>query len=368
MQKKLQSGLQSGMSAVSGIHKNRKPNYVAEDFDGLAAVTPQDWTPTSSEQITYRGKNGSVQVPNLCIGAWSWGDTATWHWDDSEFPALEMAWKQLLENGINFVDTAQVYGNGKSEEICGKLFSGLQRDTYIIQTKYYAVPQLTDVLHPASSPVRKLENSLGSLGLSYVDIYLIDGPIHIQSISSMAKALAECVDKGLTKCVGVANYDEKDMLKMRDELAKYDVPLATNQCEYSILRRMPETSGLLQACKENDIVFQSYSSLAQGRLTGKYNTKYPPPKQYRFSSYDMKDVEPILAILKNIADARGIPISAVALNYNMCKGATPVVGVRKPEQVQDNIEAFGWRLTNTEIQRIDLVSFEGHTTSLWQQG
>jgi aryl-alcohol dehydrogenase-like predicted oxidoreductase len=82
----------------------------------------------------------------------------------------------------------------------------------------------------------------------------------------------------------------------------------------------------------------------------------------------MKDIEPVNALLKKIAEKRGVPLSAVALNYNMCKGITPVVGVRKEEQAASNCAALGWRLSNEEIREIDRVSFQGHTTALWQQG
>jgi aryl-alcohol dehydrogenase-like predicted oxidoreductase len=368
MQHVLQKGLSSGMSAVAGAHVHKKPNAIPKDFNGLATVMPQDWTPTGQTRVIYKGKNGDVHAPTIAIGAWSWGDIATWHWKDDEYPAVVEAWKECLQNGVNFIDTAQAYGTGESERICGKLFAGMNRDDFVIQTKYYVVPQTTDILHPTSAPVRKLEDSLKNMGLSYVDIYLVHGPIHLQSISTIAKGMAECVDKGLTKCVGVANYDTKDMLKMQEELAKYNVPLAINQCEFSVLRRLPETSGLLQACKEHGINFQSYSSLAQGRLTGKYTAANPPPKQYRFSSYDMEHIEPVNAVLKQIADKRGVSTSAVALNYNLCKGITPVVGVRKVEQARANCEALGWRLSDEEIRVVDGVSFEGHNTALWQQG
>jgi len=370
MQHVLQAGLSSGMSAVSGIHtgKHTKPNHVPPSFDGLAAVKPQDWVPTGDMRVTYKGKNGDVQASTICIGAWSWGDKATFHWKPEEEPAAKQAWEYCLSKGINFIDTAQVYGTGESEAICGRFFANLPRDSFVIQTKFYVVPQMKDILHPTEAPLKKLETSLKNLGLDYVDIYLVHGPIHVQSIQRIAKGMAECVDRGLAKCIGVANYSTEDMIKMQEELAKYGVPLAINQCEYSVLRRQPETSGLLQACKDRGIVFQSYSSLGQGRLTGKYTKDNPPPKQYRFSSYDMADVEPVLEVLKRIADRRGVSISAVALNYNLCKGMTPVVGMRKEEQAINNCQALGWRLSNEEIKEIDAVSFEGHTTSMWQQG
>ena len=93
-----------------------------------------------------------------------------------------------------------------------------------------------------------------------------------------------------------------------------------------------------------------------------------PPDWYRFSSYPMKEVEPILKVLKEIAQRVGVSIAAVALNYNNSKGVVPVVGGRKPEQVKQNAEAFGWRLTDEDVRKIDKVSFEGKATSLWQQG
>jgi aryl-alcohol dehydrogenase-like predicted oxidoreductase len=355
------------MSAVSGLHKGKhtKPNPVPSTVDGLAEVMPEDWIPTGDTRVTYKGKNGDVQASTICIGAWSWGDTSTWNWKPEEEPAAQAAWRYCVSKGINFIDTAQVYGTGESEAICGRFFKGMPRSDFVIQTKFYVVPQMKDVLHPTEAPLKKLETSLKNLGLEYVDIYLVHGPIHVQSIERIAKGMAMCVDKGMAKCIGVANYDTEDMIKMQEELAKYGVPLAINQCEFSVLRRQPELSGLLKACKDRGIV---YSSLAQGRLTGKYTKDHQPPKSYRFSSYDMADVEPVVEALKRIADKRGVSISAVALNYNLCKGITPVVGIRKEEQAINNCQALGWRLTNAEIQEIDAVSFEGHTTKLWQQG
>ena len=166
-----------------------------------------------------------------------------------------------------------------------------------MQTKYYVVPQMKDVLRPCEASIRKLETSLKNLGLDYIDNYLLHGPIHVQSIKTIAKSIADRVDKGMTKSIDVANYSLEDMITMQEEMANYGIPLAITQVQFSVLRCPLELSGLLQACEERGIVIQSYSSLAQGRLTGKYTSAYPPPKQYRFSSYDVKDMEPVNALL-----------------------------------------------------------------------
>ncbi|KAK3670745.1 hypothetical protein LTR78_009437 [Recurvomyces mirabilis] len=371
MQHVLQAGLSAGMSATSGFHSS-KPNAMPKDHNNAQDLTPSSFVPDVLPRghVTYRGKKHNVEAPWISIGAWPWGDKATWQWDDArERGPLREAWQLLVQKGCNHIDTAQVYGSGESERICGELVAGMKREHFIMQTKWWVFPgDAQNIIHPQDAPLAKLKGSLERMKLDYTDIYMVHGHIHAQSISMVAKSLADCVDQGLTKTVAVANYSAKDMLQMRDELAKYDVPLACNQCEYSLLRRGPETEGLLKACRENDIVFQSYSSLAQGRLSGKYHSDNEPPKQHRFSSYPMKYIEPTLEVQKHIAQKHNVSVAAVALNYNMVHGIVPVVGVRNPEQAQKNCEALGWRLRDEEIAQLDAVSFEGKSTSLWQQG
>lgn len=234
-------------------------------------------------------------------------------------------------------------------------------------THRYVVPDSPSNFK-ASAPEDTLRESNKRMNIETCDIYLVHGHIHARSIATVAKSLADCVEKKLTHCVGVANYSKEDMLQMRDELAKYNIPLATNQVEFNVLRRFPETSGLLETCKKEGIILQSYSSLAQGRLTGKYTAEREPPKTYRFSQYPMKDLEGTIKVLEDIGRARGVSTSAVALNYNLSKGIVPVVGFRNPAQVEQNVQALGWRLTVEECKRIDEVSLEGKKTVLWQQG
>lgn len=368
MQRVLQTGLTAGMSATEGFHSS-KPIPVDPSFDGTASLLPESFVPRNDTRVTLKGAKGDIQAPVLNIGAWSWGDSATWQWSSEELPKVKEAWKVLRENGLNWIDTAQAYGSGDSERVCGELFKGLNRSDYIIQTKWYVVPDnLKNLLSPTHAPTKFLKESLERLGLDYVDVYLVHGPIHASSYAQVAKGLAECVEQGLTKTVGVANYSEEDMIKLSDELAKFNIPLATNQCEFSILRRYPEVKGLIKACRDRGIVFQSYSSVAQGRLTGKYTVDNPPPSTRRFSSYKMEEVEPVLKVLRDIGDKRKKTPASIALNYNIIKGAVPTVGIRNPEQAREAVEALGWRLSVDEVKQIDAVSIQGQDTILWQQG
>jgi aryl-alcohol dehydrogenase-like predicted oxidoreductase len=369
LQSILQAGLSLGQSATAGFHKSTPPP-MPDGYDHEGDLTPSTFTPSAQEKVTYRGKYHNVKASRLVVGAWPWGDEATFHWDDSELPNVQEAWKVLLANGVNHIDTAQVYGSGKSERICGQLVKGLARDEFVMQTKFWVVPDSPKIVTDWSdAPLTTLKGSLERTGLESMDVYMVHGPIHPQSIATIAKSLADCVDQRLTKTVAVANYSNEELLTMQSELAKYGVPLACAQCEYHVMRREPEVAGLLAACKANDIVFQSYSSLAQGRLSGKYTAEDKgPPSSYKFSSYPMKYYGPVLDVLNEIAKARNVPVAAVSLNYNMVHGVAPLVGMRNAEHARSNVSAFGWRLSDGEIERLDAVSSRGKTTKLWQQG
>lgn len=360
-----QVGLASGMSATEGIHSPH-PKPTDPEKSDEQCVLPASITPDVHARVTLRGKDQDVSVPYMCIGAWSWGDKATWKYDFvQDFPRLMEAWEKLQGAGLTFVDTAQMYGDGDSERICAQLFRKMPREEFVIQTKWRSWSDMTLFSH---GPEHKLRESLKNLGVDSVDIYLVDGPIHLSMFSAVAKGLAECVYSGKTKAVGVANYSKDDMVKLADELAALGVPLAVNQCEYSLIRRHPETSGLVRECHNRGIVFQGYSSLAEGRLTGKYSRFNEPPRTYRYSSYPMHMLEPTLKILQRIAEEKQVPMAAVALNFSINKGVLPVVGIRSAAQAEQCMQALGWRLTPDEIRRLETVSIDGATTILWQHG
>ncbi|KAK1924529.1 NADP-dependent oxidoreductase domain-containing protein [Papiliotrema laurentii] len=365
----LQAGLTLGMSSTAGFHM-AKPKPPPKHLSG-ANVLPQEHCPTTRDRVPFPtyDKDRPVNASHLCIGAWPWGDRPTWHWSEDELGDVQAAWRKMYQAGINFIDTAQTYGNGRSEEIVGRLISGLPRDSVVVQTKYFPNPLgIENYIHPIEAPVNALRQTLERIKVDYVDIYLVHGPIHPQSTTSIAQGMAECVTSGMARAIGIANYDTQGMLEFKESLEEYGVPLATHQCEFSILRRWPELHNEISTCHANGVVFQGYSSIANGRLSGKYTTENPPPKTYRFSNYDMKDLEPTLDVLRAIARKRGKPVASVSLNYSVSKGAVPVVGIRNVQQAEEAIEAMGWRLSSEEMKEIDDVSAEGQETVLWQQG
>lgn len=365
--KKNKGMAQEILHRIQGFGTPRKPKLVNPAHSDEAQVLPEREMPEAQSRLLMRGAKADVLVPYICIGAWPWGDTATWQYSPAELPRIREAWETLRMAGLNWVDSAQAFGSGESERICGELFEGLSRDEFVIQTKWFSIPDRVNLMLQSHAPKKKLQESLRRLRLDYVDIYLVHGRLHPSSIATVARGLAECVEEGLTRAVGVANYDQDDMLRMAEALARHNIPLATNQCEYSVLRRHPETHGLIRACRDKGIIFQSYASLAQGRLTGKYSEGNEPPPTYQATKYPASEIEPTIAQLRRIAESRRVSLGAVALNYNLSKGVVPIVGIRNADQAKANMQALGWRLSHDEIRRIESVSLEGQTSVLWQQ-
>jgi glucose-6-phosphate 1-epimerase len=357
------------MSGTEGMHSPR-PQLVDPKLSDPANVLPADQVPNSQSRIALRTVSGKdVLVPYISIGAWSWGDRATFNYNPTrDLPRIHAAWTTLKAVGLTFVDTAQSYGDGESELICGTLFDGMPRESFVVQTKWLSTPDITNTLLQASGPKSKLRDSLVRLRLDYVDIYLVHGPIHPSKISTVAKGMAECVELGMARAVGVANYDTKGMIKMAEELAKHNVPLSVSQCEYSVIRRLPEVSGMIRECKKRNICFQGFASLAEGRLSGKYSRFNEPQRKRRFSSYPMHLLEPTINVLKSIAKERRVPVPAVALDYSINKGGLPLVGVRDGDQAVQNMQALGWRLSEEEMKRIERVSFQGQKSTFMQHG
>jgi aryl-alcohol dehydrogenase-like predicted oxidoreductase len=316
-----------------------------------------------------------IPVPDLGLGTWAWGDRSTWGmngYDSSYgFETIRGAYTTSVRAGVTLLDTAEMYGDGESERIIGRLLreDGANRDRVVVATKFMPFPWRTPF---ASALMSSLRASLDRLGLPWVHLYQIHGAISLRSARTEAAALAAPYRAGLVKAVGVSNYSERELRTIHAALATHDIPLATNQVEYSLLRTMPERGGLLRACRELGVTVLGYSPLGMGRLTGKYDAKNPPPGRRNFSAFPMHEIEPVVAELRRIGTAHGgrTP-SQVALNWIICKGAVPIPGAKNAAQAEQNAGALGWRLTPEEIAALDRVAKDGQRgifNRVWQHG
>ncbi|MCB0976333.1 MAG: aldo/keto reductase [Acidimicrobiales bacterium] len=317
---------------------------------------------------------GEISVPDIGVGTWAWGDRGVWGMGGYDSTLTEAtiaeAWEASIDAGATFFDTAEVYGNGESERIIGRLLAADpgRAAKAVIATKFMPVPWKFDVV---GSLRRALEASLGRLGVGSVALYQIHGPISLRGHAHLADALAAVHEDGLVGAVGVSNYSAKEMRSIARELAERGIQLATNQIEFSLLRRRPESNGLLAACRELGVLPLAYSPLGQGRLTGKYDAEHPPPKGRSFSNHPMVEVDAIVNTLRELGGAHDRTPSQVALQWIVSKGVVPIPGAKNRLQAEQNAGGMGWSLTEEELTRLDNVALEGTNdlrNRFWQHG
>ena len=318
-----------------------------------------------------------VEVRPMGVGTWAWGDRIVWGFGRGYGePEVEAAFHASRAADLDFFDTAEVYGWGKSERILGHLAnpardivpsgtlgavpSGMPppgseaRRSAIIASKFFPYPWRLS----RGSLLRALRASLRRLGLERIDLYQVHWPFPPMPVETWMAGMADAVELGLTRAVGVANYSVQQMERAHAALAKRGVVLASNQVEYSLLHRYPERTGLLRACRDLGVTLIAYSPLAMGLLTGKYGPQNPPPLQRRSRlSGLLGRVDPLLEVLGRVGAEQGGKTSAqVALNWTICKGTLPIPGAKNERQAAENAGALGWRLTPGQIERLDEVS------------
>src|SRR5215213_969343 len=194
------------------------------------------------------GLADELKVAPLGIGAWAWGTTTMWgygkEYDRSD---VGQAFRASMAEGVALVDTAEMYGNGASERIIGEILrEGGFEGTPVIATKFAPLPYRFS----AKSLLSAVDKSLERLGIETIDLYQIHFPSPIFKINSLMDALAETVKAGKVRRVGVSNYGADQMQRAHERLASHGVSLASNQVEYSLLQRAPETNGVLEARQE----------------------------------------------------------------------------------------------------------------------
>jgi aryl-alcohol dehydrogenase-like predicted oxidoreductase len=298
-----------------------------------------------------------IRVAPLGVGAWSWGDTLIWGYGQGYSKSdVAAAFHASLNAGITLVDTAEFYGTGTSERIVGQLAEATEQPV-VIASKFMPYPWRLS----AKSLRGALDSSLKRLQIKRIDLYQIHFPTPLLDISELMDALADAVADGKIRAVGVSNYSARQMHTAHAALARRGVTLATNQVEYSLLKRAPETNGVLDTCRELGVTLIAYSPLAMGLLTGKYRPGVRPSglRRFapRFSAHNLAAIQPTLALALTIGAAHGgKTIGQVALSWLIQQGTLPIPGAKNARQAQENAGALGWTLDPNEVEQLDVAT------------
>jgi len=304
---------------------------------------------------------GGPTVSALGIGTWAWGDKFFWSYgNDYDTESLKQSFQGAIAAGVNFFDTAEIYGLGESERLLGQFMQATDQPVQIA-TKYFPVPWRFS----GSAVADALTASLKRLQVPTVALYQVHWPFDfLMSQETLMDALADEVKQGRIQCVGVSNYSAEQMQRAHDLLAKRGVPLAVNQMQYSLLTRQIERNGVMQAARDRNITILAYSPLAQGLLTGKYTPEnYHPPLgarrwlDPRFSPEGLQKLAPLLSTLQDVATQWGKTPAQVSLNWLIAQGnVIPIPGAKNAAQAEQNAGALGWALSPDDVAKIDAAT------------
>ena len=305
---------------------------------------------------------GPLLVPRLGVGAMTWGDpTGMARFTPAKLayggPASatdeEAAFTTSVKAGVTFFDTAAMYSGGASERRLGKLAEG---SAALIATKFPPRIRATEADMPAA-----LQDSLSRLRRRQVDLYQHHFPTRRVDIRRLMGLMADAVEAGQVRSVGVSNYSAEQLRLAAGVLADHGVALASNQVQYSLLHRQPETNGVLEVCRELGVALIAYQPLASGALTGKYLTGPGPRGLRRFTHHfrraSTKRIAPVVGLLREIGARYDQGPAQVALRWLIENPLVlPIPGAKDSSQAADNAKALTFTLTTDEVHALDAAT------------
>lgn len=289
----------------------------------------------------------------------TWGDpTGLARWTPAKlayggahgFAEEKRAFEVSVAAGVTLFDTAPLYSGGASERRLGELARG---HAVVLATKFPPSP-----FARTESLPKALDASLARLGRNTVELYQHHFPSPWVSIPHLMELMADAVEAGKVKAVGVSNYSAEQMRLAHAALAQRGLPLASNQVEYSLLHRQPEVNGVLDACRELGVTLIAYQPLASGALTGKYGAEIRPTGLRRFlgsfRGQGLEALAPVIALLREIGGRYAKSPAQVALRWLLeNENVLPIPGAKNGHQAADNADALSFCLTTAEIEALN---------------
>ncbi|MBN2168627.1 MAG: aldo/keto reductase [Actinobacteria bacterium] len=307
-----------------------------------------------------------IEITPIGVGCWQFAGgrgLAGYYWPGLPEETTNEIVKAALDGGINWFDTAESYGSGRSERNLAKALkaAGVNNGDVVVATKWLPIMRTAKSIR---STIGKRIDCLGGFG---IDLYQVHLPTSFSSVKDEMNAMADLVESGNIRSVGISNYRAGGMRKAEKALQERGLTLASNQVHYNLMNRKIESNGILETAKELGVTIIAYSPLEQGILTGKFHRNPELLKSgswMRRLSYMarpnlMEKVCPLIEALEEIAEAHEVTASQVALNWiTNAHGDTVVAipGASKVSQMEQNVGSMRFKLTEDEMKRIDTLS------------
>ena len=325
--------------------------------------------------MEYRqlGRSG-LKVSEICFGAMTFGEGFYGIGEVSDQDGADRLVHAALDAGVTFFDTADVYSRGQSEQILGQSLanSSTSRDEVVIATKVRG--SMSDAAANGTGDVNNVglsrkhilagcDASLERLGTDYIDLYQVHGWDPVTPIEETMRALADLVQQGKVRYLGVSNYAVRQIMRANAVADQNGWPrFVSLQAYYSLVGRDLEHE-LVDLCEEEGLGILPWSPLAGGFLTGKYRRGEDGPEDARRTNFDFPPVDKeqsydVVEALTEMAEAKGASIPQLALAWLLQRrGVTSVIiGTKKPEQLADNLGAVDVVFTDDELARLDALT------------
>jgi aryl-alcohol dehydrogenase-like predicted oxidoreductase len=318
-------------------------------------------------------------VPELCFGTGTFGGGNEFFaaWGSSDVAEAARLVDICLDAGINLFDTADIYSNGKSEEVLGKAIEG-KRNKLLIATKatFRTKKGVNGLGSSRYHIIRACEGSLKRLGVDYIDLYQMHGFDALTPIDETLSALDNLVQSGKVRYIGCSNFSGWHLMKSLSISERYGWSrYVIHQVYYSLVGRDYEWELMPLALEEN-LGALIWSPLGWGRLTGKIRRGQPPPETSRLPMtaefgppVTDEHVYRVVDAIDEIAQETGKTVPQIALNWLLSRPtvSSVIVGARNEEQLRSNLEAAGWKLTAEQIAKLDAASEVTLPYPYWHQ-
>lgn len=304
----------------------------------------------------------NMMVSPIGLGCWQFSkqnNLAGKFWPVLDDELITQVVALSLEGGINWFDTAEIYGKGASEKALARALqaTGKKPGEVLIATKWWPMFRF------ASNIPETIDERISALSPYPVDLHQVHQPWGFSNEREEVKQMAALVKQGKIKYVGVSNYSAKQMKNAWETLDRLGIPLASNQVQYSLLNRKIESNGIMDTAKKLGISIIAYSPLAQGLVTGKFHDNPELLKNIGLRKYNslfkpagMEKSRPLVNLLKDLAQKYNVSPAQIALNWLIHFHGNTVVaipGATKDKHAADNTGSMKFRLSDDDLAKID---------------